>query len=450
MSFLRKGILASGGQVLCVFLGLGANIVFARVLGKDDMGQLELFRSMALVVATALAMGFGPANIYFLNNQNAPAATITTNAVKTALAMGLLVCVGLVPTVLCFRGYFGEVMPVIAAIFALGVAAQLGKLMLRPILVAKLAVRRYVLVDVVSQVVLVAGAAALAIVHLRWRANAQAAIAASALAFLAALVLLLVTLRRDVDLRRPYDWQLGRRVFAYGIKLGAAVVMAILSQHITVLLLHLRTGEFGDVGLYTRAVAMTSLVVLVPRSLGPLLYAKWAGAAAENRRDQAEMALRMNIAYGVAAAAILLVAGKFLIMTMYGREFMPGHVALRLLAPAMVCVPIFAVCGNLLAADGRAGVTVKILFVAVLIIAAVTYISVPALGIQGAALGVLCGNAVSAVAGMIACAKLYGVRPHRCLILTRSDLRYVKNSLRRRSKRTAAAPPDLFHTEGET
>jgi O-antigen/teichoic acid export membrane protein len=105
---------------------------------------------------------------------------------------------------------------------------------------------------------------------------------------------------------------------------------------------------------------------------------------------------------------------------------------MRILAPSLVLMTVFTVCDNMLAGDGRAAVTAYILAGTLCVIAGVSWLAIPRLGICGTALAVLCGNAFTAAASLMACSRLYGIRVRRCLFMQGKDFRFVQDSLFRR------------------
>ncbi len=107
MSFLRKGILVSGGQGVVMALGLLVNILYSRAMGPEGVGQYQVFLSSSVIVMTFAALGVGNANIYFLNNRKVPIADITTNTLKFCMAMGLLLAVAMTIVFLSLPKYFG-------------------------------------------------------------------------------------------------------------------------------------------------------------------------------------------------------------------------------------------------------------------------------------------------------------------------------------------------------
>jgi O-antigen/teichoic acid export membrane protein len=427
MSLLRKGILIFSGQALGVALSVLAGMLFSRNLGPDGMGQVDIFRSTATIVCAFLGMGIGQAGIYFLNSRKVPLSTIVTNTVKIGLVLGVVVAVAFAAAVFLAPGYFGVVPAVAVVAFALGVSCSLGTSLLRPVLVAQLAARRMVAVDLIPPAVILTGGLLLWSAH--WLAPATVLVV-QAVAPAGGGLLLLVYFRHNIDPSQRFDWPLLGRVLIYGLKLAAGNILSVLSLNITLILLRLMMpARFEEVGLYARAVGICGLILMVPVAMVPLLYAKWSGMAGEERARQTEMAMRLNMAYSVVSAVGVIMFGKYIIWLLYGAGFVSAHEALIFLAPGMLFALIGGVCSNLFASDGRAIITAWILAGTVIVIAAVTYLAVPLLGIRGAALGMLCGNVFTAIASMVACRHLYGLRPLHCLVPTRSDVRYVLDAL---------------------
>lgn len=427
MSFLRKGILVSGANLASTAITMVVGIIFARALGPEGIGQYQLFLTTATLVGTVFALGIGNANIYFLNNHKVPIERITTDTLKIGTLLGFLMTVGLAMAVLAIPRFFGPVTITTAILFGCGAALGLGTNILRPILVAQLRTFAMIAPIVLRSVGLFGGAVLLAPLGLL---STDSAIGVLSLSRVAEGLLVITFLAGHCRIHLPLDWPHLGRLVRYGLKLTAVDLMYLLSSQSTVVLLRLlRPDDFGDLGLYSRAVAVAGLVTLVPLNLGQLLYAKFASVAGETRTQQAEMACRMNVAYGLTACIGLVLAGPYLIGLLYGREFVPANDALQLLAPALVFMTLFGVCNNLLASDGRAAWSAWILAGAVLITIVVTSLSVPPLGIRGAALGVLCGNAFTALVSFGLCRGRYGLHLRRCLVLRRSDIVYMRQSL---------------------
>jgi len=413
--------------MLVVATGVASSVILARAMGPDGVGQFGLFRRLATLVAAGTSLGLGSASIYFLNNRRIPVSEITALLLRVLLIVAVPLVAGLWLVVVTCRTYFGDVPSWLALVFSVGVAALLGTALLRAVLAAGLMARRMVVVDVLPGLVMLGGAAVLAICGWLTAAGAIALFAAGALGN---CTMLLWFLRPHLGLSVRFQWGLLARLLAYGMKLYAANLLLLGASTLTLMLLRYLTVEsFTEVGLYGRAVAIATLVALLPRAVSPLLYAKWAGVTGLERRGQVEMTARVNVSYGLITSLVVIFAGKYIIWLMYGRAFMPAQSALAVLGPAVGAMSLCAVFNNLLASDGRAGMSIWIFAGNAAIAIAGTWFLVPVLGIRGAAIAVLGANTFAAVVMMLVCWKIYGVRPQRCLLLCRTDMRYIASAL---------------------
>lgn len=424
MTFLRKSLLASAGHAGVQAVNVLGTMVLARALG-EGMGQYDLLRNVAVLAATVTSLGVGSANIYVLNARNVPPPRLAANTVRLLLVLGTALAAALALSIVGFGRYFGRVPAPVAAAFGVATAAMLGVTLLRPFLVAALEVRRMLAVDLVVPAVVLAGGAAL---RAAGRLDAAAALLLFSAAQAASLALLLALLRPHLAPRVPLDRALLRDVLRLGAQNFAANLLGILLASLTVMLLRglsLDEGRFGPVALYTRAAALCGLAMMIPAALGPLLYARWSGAAGPDRRLQVELAARLNVAYGVAVALVLAGAGKLLLRGIYGEAFAAAQPAVYALGPAYALKALFDVYINLFASDGRAGLTAAILAGATVVAVVATWLLVPAVGFAGAGIAVLLADLACVTAAAALGWRLHRVRPSRCLVLSPADVRLV-------------------------
>ena len=80
MSLLRKGILTTSGSIFCAVLGVVTQMILARKLMPEGMGQYQVLLDSGTLVVTFAAFGIGPANIYFLNRIKVNTVCITMNS----------------------------------------------------------------------------------------------------------------------------------------------------------------------------------------------------------------------------------------------------------------------------------------------------------------------------------------------------------------------------------
>ena len=420
MSFVRKGLGFGAGQLIIAGGSFLTGIIFARGLGPNGMGQYALLQTTALFAATFAALGLGPSTVYFLNNRKVPVDIVTTITLKFCFWWGSAVCIGIALLVSTAEGFFGRFPIWIVALFGLGVGAQFSVGIVRQLLTARLAVRPVLWLDLLRVLALFVPALVLALLGLL---TVEVAVSILSAASFVRLAYALPMVWQDFRFTIPFDCRLLLRIFNYGVKLSAANLLYLLSLEVAMLVLrHLMNDDFAPIGIYSRAVSLCGLIAVLPRALGPLLFAKWSEPENSKTGSQIEATLRVMNTYGLAAFAGILLFGEELIVTLYGREFLGARGPLTILALSTVCVSDFIVLTRVLAGTGRVRITILISSIAVGIIVATTYILVPNVGIAGAAVATLIGSAFSTSAAFFACAQVFGVRVRKSVFVSKSDL----------------------------
>lgn len=419
MQFLRKAALASAGNIICVFLIQTGNIVLSRILGPAGIGQYRLWITAATITSTIVVMGIGTANIYVLNNLQAPKTHVVTNSFKLFLILGPLTAAAVLAAIRLFPGYFGEApWPVIVA-FSSGAGCAIGVILFRQILVAQFEVRKIVGIDLLQYALLLAGCVALACTgHL----TVSSALALTLMGAGAALLCLFVFLNESIDIKCAFDWPLFGNTLKYGIKLSLAHAIFLLSAEFSYIILgYLKYGQFAPLGLYSRAATITGLILLIPSNISPLLMSQWSSVTGDQRARQVEAAVRILLAYGIAVCFVIIVSGRYIIWLLYGKEFIGAQEALVLLAPSAAALSLFIVFGNLLNGAGRAFASIWISIGTFVVLSGSSLALIPSFGIRGAALGALCGNGFAAIASWICAWKFCDVSVMNCLTPSKTD-----------------------------
>jgi len=427
MSLIRKGILAGGGSVVCVGLGVVTNMMLARSLLPEGMGRYQLPMTMGALIVTVLSLGIGQANIYFLNKHKIEPKKIVMNSIWAALA-GSVILMLIVPVIFTvFANYFGQLRLWVKIVFSAGACGLLTVALLRPVLTAALQVRQAVSVQVTQAVTILAIVAFCFIFKLM---SVNLALNAFAMSHLVSLAVLLYFVSDRIDFSIFFSWRLFLQTLHYGLKLYAGNIVYLINVSIGLMLLrYLMPDDFGNVGYYGRAVAICKLVMLLPIAVGPLLYAQWAAFSGDERRLQAQLAMRLHLLLGIVTAFSIGLFGHWLILLLYGKQFLAALSALRILIVGTALMSMLNVCISLLASDGRAHITAYMMTFGVAAQIVLMWILVPRLGINGAALANTASNCLVFSAGIIILKHGYQVSLRHIILLKRSDLVYLMNAI---------------------
>lgn len=161
---------------------------------------------------------------------------------------------------------------------------------------------------------------------------------------------------------------------------------------------YLFNSEF-DAGLYAAAFNLTVPAVFVPRALSLALFPAMAGAFGRGNSAEVRRQLDRATRFLVVGGLPFLAAGVFFaepLLILIGREFAGGHVALELLLASTFVVIVAIPAVNALSATHRSLVRVPSVAAAVgLLVGLVAWLVLARYGINGIAVGYLVGVVVA-------------------------------------------------------
>lgn len=326
-----------------------------------------------------------------------------------------------------YRNNFGELSSSVSVVFGVGVGALFASGILRQFLTAELEIRRVLLIDAVHFSLLFLP---VLVSTIAGSIDIEIAILILSIASMARCVCTLWQFMPQTRMSTPFDWILLFDVFRYGVKFSFANLLYLLSLEVGVIILrYLLPNSFEDIGIYSRAVSIGGLILIFPRSLGPLLFAKWSQSTNMNTRAQVEATLRVVNTYGLLTLAVVFVFGDSIIYLLYGPAYAEAKSCVDLLALSALCVSNFIVLTRMLAGMGRITVTIYISMATLITMCLSCVILVPSMDIEGAALGTLIGNIVAATAAHATCAILYNLRTARCFFICAEDISMIFQAL---------------------
>lgn len=431
MSLLRKGILTTSGSIFCAALGVVTQMILARKLMPEGMGQYHVLLNSGTLVVAFAALGIGQANIYFLNRIKTDAVSITMNSLYWWFVSSLGLIIALFIVVKTFVSYFGYLPSFAILGFAIGVPAILLVNLLRPILVAGLRMKEAVAVSIALPAVYMVLVIFLAVFEKLQVATAIIAIAAG---HIISMLILLWCLRKNIDLKYSFDFSVFRKTLSYGLKLFTSNITLIASGSVGLLLLrYIMIEDFSQVGYFGRAVAICGLTRLITSSVTGMLYAKWSSVSSGERVAQVERALRMQVAIGIMIVLVILLFGRTIVIFLYGKAFLPAVTPMSILIVGSIFSQMTNIYSNLLAGDGKPLLNALVFGISIPFIVLTMFILAPRFGIVGAAWAQTLSYLASLVLAIAMIRRMYGVKLKSSLILNGSDINYIRNSLFKRS-----------------
>lgn len=438
MGLLQKGITSILGTFILQVVTTTTSMMVSRSLGPDGMGRYQLLLSAQILVVSLVTTGMGQATIYFLNNRKVPAREVVAAAGLFGAAAGTIGGIGLF-IALHVESYFGEFpewLLVLAATSSLLVALTncLG-----PIQVAFLHVKRDVLQRTLPRVLVLA---LVAVAFWTGTLDVNRAITFDLVVHLLSLFLLFVWLRPHLSVHVPGTLRRVREMVGMGFKFGLANAIYVFNVNIALMLVKTYyPDDFTAVGLYGRAVTVASMLLLLPLSVGPLLYSRWAGLQPDDRIRESSRAVRLMAVLGIAACGFIIGFGRWILLVLFGEAFLDALSPMRILVVAVFFRFLLSPFIQLWSGSGRPMDSVWSMLVSLVVMVGSIFYTTPRWGLDGAAASVTLGNLAGLAFAFWRVRKVYGVRLGAFFRFEREDYRIFLRALAQGRKRPDS-PPD--------
>ncbi len=429
MSLLRRVAIIAGGTTSTAVLGVALSIVISRALGPEGTGKFQLAYTLALTVVTFLFFGVGQSNIYFLNKHKADPKRVVSNSLLFSSVFGLIsLCVILA----LFRfnpEYTGQYPLFVVGAFSVAMPFFFTTAVLRKVLMAEMQVVRYSLSQLTVNTLMLTATGVLAALGLL---TTDLAILCLSGAFLVDLAVLLLFLRKHLSFPPLPDLSLLWRTIKYGLQLYLVNMLVNVNQQMPILLLGVvLTGDFDSIGFFSRAFTICGLIRLLAQGTSMLLYSHWSAADEEAKRRQVAQVLRLTVVLNVVMVSAVLFLGEYLIILMYGREFLPAYAPLKILVFQQALAVLSKIFQSFFSGSGRPYLSAISMAAANVVLAIGLVVLIPRDGIVGAAYAALAGQITSVGIYLIQARYHYGLGVLECLVIRPQDAKLVVNKLRK-------------------
>jgi O-antigen/teichoic acid export membrane protein len=429
MSVLRKALLVNSTEFVCIALGLAQNIILTRTLGPEGIGQYTVVISALSLAALVCCFGVPMSFLYHSRRDPDHAKRYLVSALWVLTALGLVGGALLVVLIVTQQGYFG-VLPRYALIMIfLYMPVSLWQVLARNSLLIEIHARKLSIMRLLRDVVCTV------LVLLLLAAGLLKVPQATTCFIISCLVPMVLGWRWIWDLvdfsMRPRAEDC-RKLVSMGIRLNWADLMVVLNAQVSIFVIRYLLGGFDQVGYFSRGLRISMLVVTATETVLPLLFSRWAGFPEEHLARHVEKVMRFVSSVSLATIVFIILAGKWIILIMYGAEFLPAVKPMMILVPGTLLYLLSRTFIQLLHSRGLPELSAIMLSVAALTNAVLSWLLVPTMGIIGAALANTCGNIVLLLLLVITVRLRYDIRVSQCLILTRKDVLSIIAQLKSR------------------
>jgi len=426
MSFLRKAILVNSTEFICLCLGIVQASIIARALGPEGVGQYDLIRSMLILVPQICCLGMPMSFLYHSQRDPQKTGKYLMTMIWSMLFMGTFGGIGLVLLMLTKAHYFGYVPWFVLIAIGFYVPVLLGRVIARNVLLIRIEARRLSLLRILS----VAGFIGMVLIF--YSASILRVPQALLCFFFASLIAAVMGWRWSrhyIDFSIKPSWKITKQIGFLGIRLSWADMMVLVNAQLNIFIIKYLLNSFESVGYFSRAQRIAMLVVTAGHAVWPLLFSRWASLTQEKLTNHVEKSLRFASSLSVIIVVGILLTGKWIVLLLYGKEFLPSVIPMMILVPGAGMYLLSRILIQLLGSRGSPEFATVALIIGAASNATLCMLFIPGNGIIGAAWASTAGNIILLTILMLIAGKKYDLSIIQCVFLRKPDLKSIIEQL---------------------
>jgi O-antigen/teichoic acid export membrane protein len=320
-------------------------IITARMLGPEDRGRYYYVLALAAVGAQLASLGIHASNSYLAAKEPDLLPRLLANSVWIALLGGLAAACGIVG----FDLAVGEALhrEVLAAVVLTVCPLTLLFIYLSNLIVAVGRPHAFNALVIFNSAMWLVASLLAALLAPALNAFLAAAVATG----ISTCVLGWILLARGFTVPRSFDWDLFVRSIAFAARAHVAALVGFLMARTSVVVLRYN-GSFGDLGQWSIAAQITEALLLLPATVGLLLFPALVRAERGERwGDFTSTAVRVGAAMAVVCLLVALVA-RPAVALIFGAEYQPAAGITLALLPGVFFLSVATVASQFLSTFG--------------------------------------------------------------------------------------------------
>lgn len=433
MSLLRKAALVNISTFIGILFGVLQTVIVTRVLGPEGVGRYSLVLAALMLTAQLFSFGLPLSYLYYSQHDRPNNRKYLMNVFWAVLVSGLAGGAGLCWVLYKHSSYFGlyPFWVYLIIVFYIPIAVQSA--VARNDLMIEIQARRLSLMTLATSI----GHVLLVVLfYAAGLLSVNQAILCFCLMSLVRLVMGGFWMKEKLSFDILPDWRTIWDLLLMGIRQSWADLAVLVNSKISLLVIRYVLDDFAQVGYFSRGQQIALLVVTAGQAVLPMLFSRWASLSAEKLPDHVERVLRFGFTVVLCMIAGLLIFGKWILLILYGREFLPALKPMLILMPGTGLYLISRALTQLLGGRGRPEISAGILLGTALLTAGLSFILTSMWSIVGAALAQLLGNLVLLALLLIVVKKLFGVHILRSFFINRRDVEIIYKQLTPRREKS--------------
>ncbi len=365
-------------------LRLVKNVVFTRLLGPFDRGVYGLITTIPRLITIIGDLGYGLGSIYLVSKKKCDIQKVLSNTILFAAVLGL-VLMGICYGVLSFEKILKDDVRVIKP-FMWIVLLTLPFFLLETKM-SNLLIGLKKIHDLNFFNTLFSGLPVVLMVFL-WLITGralQAALWAWALSIVIVSIGEMWRISPGSIFPLKFSWTYLKDSLFYGARSYVSTISNEFVRHVDIILVASMLGAEA-LGYYTTCVAISEILLTLPDAISLPFLPIRLEMEQKHAKGFSPFVIRNLLFLMLLACIVTAVFGKWIIILLFGREFLPSYQAILFLLPGILSLSIYNLIKVDIYSHDRPGFVSWIAILALVINVGLNLILIPRLGINGAAL----------------------------------------------------------------
>lgn len=392
MKFIKDTLLTFSVQLTTVILGIVISIILARTLGPEKVGIYSIIILIFTLLGTFGNLGIAISNTYYGVKKKYTWSEIASNSLISAFLLGISLLV-----IFLIFFYFHPLLKNLDTNLVLIASIATPFILLMPyfqyILLGQNRIKEYNVTSIIQNVIYLS---LIVILLLFVHGNLGTVIISWTISFIVASMIPILLVYRSTKFKLQFNLNLFKKSAKFGLQSYLGNIIQFLNYRIDIFLIGLLLN-FASVGYYSISVGLAESLWYLPSAVGTMVFARTPSLSDENKNESTPRICRNTLFITIILAIALLFTGKYIILVLFGSQFLPALEPLWVLLPGIITLSICKVLSNEIIGRGKPMISTYAAIISLIVNIPLNIIFIPQIGIIGSALASSISYTVAAI-----------------------------------------------------
>ena len=382
MKFIKNVLLTFSVQLTAVILGIIISVILARTLGPEKVGIYSIIILIFTLLSTFGNLGIAISNTYYGVKKKYTWSEIASNSLISAFLLGIIILAALLLFYYFNPSPFENLDPNLLLIASITMPFILLMLYFQNILLGQNRIEEYNFTNITQSIIYLA---LIVILILVVHGDLWAVIVSWTVSYVTASIIPVILVYRSTKFKLHFNLEFFSKSVKFGLQSYLGNVIQFFNYRIDMFLIEVLLN-FASVGYYSISVGLAESLWYLPSAVGTMVFARTPGLSEEERNKSTPRVCRNTLFVTIILAIILFFTGKYIILILFGVQYLPALTPLWALIPGIIALSICKVLSNEITGRGKPLIITYASIISLIVNIPLNIIFIPQMGITGSAL----------------------------------------------------------------